>query len=173
VDCRHCLHHLEFLADHFMAESIEMSKKPHSFCYDNMNLSSSIFVEQRGALGPAKVTSGTFGLFYLLQNARWEYMLIAPIMKRCAPPALTVWCREFVCSQWRQRKFRYTYSTTLFRSWNVRLASKRASDGFSGNLTQKKSRSEAKKFGVSDLNRLQTRADHCGRYTYSTTLFRS
>jgi hypothetical protein len=53
-----------------MDEAIELSKDPHSFCYDN--ISSSIFVEQRGALGPAKVTSGTFGILYGLrvQTAR-------------------------------------------------------------------------------------------------------
>ncbi|KAJ7183912.1 hypothetical protein C8R46DRAFT_856486, partial [Mycena filopes] len=31
--------------------------------------------------GPAKVTSGTFCVLYLLRNAKWEDMLIAPIMK--------------------------------------------------------------------------------------------
>ncbi|KAJ7226521.1 hypothetical protein C8J57DRAFT_1585489 [Mycena rebaudengoi] len=73
---------VETLASHSMAEAIEMSKRPHGFCYDNMNLSTSIFVEQRGAAGPAKVTSGTFGLLYGLRNARWEHMLMGPIMKR-------------------------------------------------------------------------------------------
>jgi hypothetical protein len=68
--------------------------------------------------------------------------------------------------------FCYTYSTILSRCYNVTLASKQASDESSGNLTQKKSRGEANKFGVSGLNQLQIRADHCGRYTYSTTLFR-
>ncbi|KAJ7206287.1 hypothetical protein GGX14DRAFT_367375 [Mycena pura] len=76
------LNHLETLADYSMEEAIEMAKKPHGFGYDNMNLSSSIFVEQRGAAGPAKVASGTFGLLYGLRNAKHEHMLIAPIMRR-------------------------------------------------------------------------------------------
>ncbi|KAJ7842436.1 hypothetical protein B0H14DRAFT_2586304 [Mycena olivaceomarginata] len=42
----------------------------------------SIFVEQRSGAGPAKVTSGTFGILYGLRNAKWDDMLIAPIMKR-------------------------------------------------------------------------------------------
>ncbi|KAJ7210897.1 hypothetical protein GGX14DRAFT_534724 [Mycena pura] len=54
----------------------------HGFSYDNMNLSTSIFVEQRGSSGPAKVTSGTFGILYGLRNALAEHMLIAPIMQR-------------------------------------------------------------------------------------------
>ncbi|KAJ7888781.1 hypothetical protein B0H13DRAFT_1468034, partial [Mycena leptocephala] len=45
-------------------------------------ISTSIFVEQRGANGPAKVTSGTFGVLYGLRNAKVDHMLIAPIMKR-------------------------------------------------------------------------------------------
>ncbi|KAJ7882756.1 hypothetical protein B0H14DRAFT_2565150 [Mycena olivaceomarginata] len=36
----------------------------------------------RGAAGPAKVTSGPFAVLYGLRNAKWEHMLIAPIMKR-------------------------------------------------------------------------------------------
>ncbi|KAJ6523939.1 hypothetical protein DFH09DRAFT_1096438 [Mycena vulgaris] len=59
-----------------------MSNLPHSFNYDNLNISTSIFVEQRGAAGPAKVQSGTFGILYKLRNAHPEHMLTAPIMKR-------------------------------------------------------------------------------------------
>ncbi|KAF7358963.1 hypothetical protein MSAN_01236700 [Mycena sanguinolenta] len=47
-----------------------------------MNLTTSIFVEQRGSSGPSKVTSGTFGVLYKLRNALPDHMLIAPIMKR-------------------------------------------------------------------------------------------
>ncbi|KAJ7883082.1 hypothetical protein B0H13DRAFT_2253004 [Mycena leptocephala] len=36
----------------------------------------------RGANGPAKVTSGTFGVLYGLRNAKLDHILIAPIMKR-------------------------------------------------------------------------------------------
>ncbi|KAJ7923963.1 hypothetical protein B0H13DRAFT_1864431 [Mycena leptocephala] len=76
------LKHIGLTADGCMEKAIRMAKDPHSFNYDNMNISTSIFVEQRGARGPAKVTSGTFGIFYGLRNATWEHMLIEPIMNR-------------------------------------------------------------------------------------------
>ncbi|KAJ7923656.1 hypothetical protein B0H13DRAFT_1864639 [Mycena leptocephala] len=56
-------------------------ENPHGFCYNNMNLSTSRYVEQRGVMGPAKVTSGTFGVLYGLRNTKWQHMLIAPIME--------------------------------------------------------------------------------------------
>ncbi|KAJ7144018.1 hypothetical protein C8R44DRAFT_602380 [Mycena epipterygia] len=73
---------IESLADHCMLECIKIILHPHSFNYDNLNLSTSIFVEQRGAAGPAKVQSGTFAIFYRLRNASLDHMLIGPIMKR-------------------------------------------------------------------------------------------
>jgi hypothetical protein len=54
----------------------------HVFCYDNINISTSIFVEQRGSSGPAKVTSGTFGVIYKVRNGNPDHMLLAPIMER-------------------------------------------------------------------------------------------
>ncbi|KAJ7091714.1 hypothetical protein C8R43DRAFT_1092475 [Mycena crocata] len=63
-------------------DSARTSEEIHAFDYDNMNLTTSIFVEQRGSAGPSKVTSGTFGILYKLRNAIPEHMLIAPIMKR-------------------------------------------------------------------------------------------
>ncbi|KAJ7830476.1 hypothetical protein B0H13DRAFT_2371987 [Mycena leptocephala] len=76
------LKHIGLTADGCMEKAIQMAKDPHSFNYDNMNISTSIHVEQRGARGPAKVTSGTFAILYGLRNATWEHMLIEPIMKR-------------------------------------------------------------------------------------------
>ncbi|KAJ7710652.1 hypothetical protein B0H17DRAFT_914317 [Mycena rosella] len=73
---------VESLATHCMRRAVLMSNLPHSFNYDNLNISTSIFVEQRGGAGPAKVQSGTFGILYKLRNAHPEHMLIAPIMKR-------------------------------------------------------------------------------------------
>jgi hypothetical protein len=54
----------------------------HVFCYDNVNISTSIFVEQRGSKGPAKVTSGTFGVVYKVRNGRPEDMKLGPILER-------------------------------------------------------------------------------------------
>ncbi|KAJ7469220.1 hypothetical protein FB451DRAFT_1039061 [Mycena latifolia] len=73
---------VESLANHCMSQAIDVTNDPHSFNYDNVNISTSIYVEQRGSAGPAKVQSGTFGIFYKLRNAILQHMLIAPIMKR-------------------------------------------------------------------------------------------
>ncbi|KAJ7937723.1 hypothetical protein B0H13DRAFT_1698652 [Mycena leptocephala] len=74
---------VQSLGDGCTAEAAEFAAtEPHGLGYDNMNISTSIFVEQRGANGPAKVTSGTFGVLYGLRNAKLDHMLIAPIMKR-------------------------------------------------------------------------------------------
>ncbi|KAJ7259360.1 hypothetical protein C8J57DRAFT_1640075 [Mycena rebaudengoi] len=73
---------VESLSFHCDSKTLARSEEVHGFSYDNMNLSTSIFVEQRGSSGPAKVTSGTFGILYGLRNARAEHMLIAPIMQR-------------------------------------------------------------------------------------------
>ncbi|KAF7337280.1 hypothetical protein MSAN_02280500 [Mycena sanguinolenta] len=78
------LKHVELLAEHCMLDAIRAAENVHGFCYDNVNISTSIFVEQRGAGTPAKVQSGTFGLVYILRNAVPQHMLIAPIMKRFA-----------------------------------------------------------------------------------------
>ncbi|KAJ7689211.1 hypothetical protein B0H14DRAFT_3668009 [Mycena olivaceomarginata] len=65
-----------------MDNTLFVATEPHDLGYDNLNISTSIFVEQRGASGPAKVTSGTFGVLYGLRNANFDDMLIAPIMRR-------------------------------------------------------------------------------------------
>ncbi|KAJ7218534.1 hypothetical protein GGX14DRAFT_356904 [Mycena pura] len=79
--------HIESLADACTTKNIEFisnQDNPHSFTYDNLNIPTSEYVEQRGAAGPAKVTSGTVGVAssYGLRNAKREHMLIAPLMKR-------------------------------------------------------------------------------------------
>ncbi|KAJ7934723.1 hypothetical protein B0H13DRAFT_1855017 [Mycena leptocephala] len=73
---------IESLSFHCDAKTLARSNDMHGFSYDNMNLSTSIFVEQRGSGGPAEVTSGTFGVLYGLRNAQPEHMLIALIMQR-------------------------------------------------------------------------------------------
>jgi hypothetical protein len=49
--------------------------------YDNLNVSTSIFVEQR-SWGPAKVQSGTFAILYELRNVSEGAMQLAPILER-------------------------------------------------------------------------------------------
>jgi hypothetical protein len=44
---------MKHLAACAVCEAIEVSQQPHMLGYDNINLSTSIFVEQRGSSGPA------------------------------------------------------------------------------------------------------------------------
>ena len=73
---------IEKLADHCMEMAIDVGSGVHVFCYDNVQLSTSIFVEQRGSSGPAKVTSGTFGVLYKVRNGKPEHMKLAPLLER-------------------------------------------------------------------------------------------
>ncbi|KAF9039934.1 hypothetical protein BJ165DRAFT_1392786 [Panaeolus papilionaceus] len=61
--------------------------KAHGLSYDNINVSSSIFVEQ-GPNAMSKVQSGTFAVIYELLNANKDDMKLAPILERLksAPP---------------------------------------------------------------------------------------
>ncbi|KAG6826102.1 hypothetical protein H0H92_001128 [Tricholoma furcatifolium] len=55
--------------------------EPTGISYNNVNISTSIFVEQvPGAI--SKVQSGTFSVLYRLHNARREDMLVTPIIER-------------------------------------------------------------------------------------------
>jgi hypothetical protein len=60
---RHCIN---------LAKQITCSL--HMFCYDNINISSLIFAEQRGAATPVKVQSGTFEL----RNASLDDLKLQP-----------------------------------------------------------------------------------------------
>ncbi|KAF5332271.1 hypothetical protein D9611_007994 [Ephemerocybe angulata] len=77
---------LKTLSDHCMKKAVGIAAGPHAFCYDNINISTSIFVEQRGGSTPAKVTSGTLGMVYRLKNATLEDMKLAPILARLRDP---------------------------------------------------------------------------------------
>ncbi|KIJ57431.1 hypothetical protein HYDPIDRAFT_171701, partial [Hydnomerulius pinastri MD-312] len=54
---------LKNLASQSVARALQVAQGPHILCYDNINISTSIFVEQRSA-APAKVQSGTFPIIY-------------------------------------------------------------------------------------------------------------
>ncbi|KAJ3512948.1 hypothetical protein NMY22_g15183 [Coprinellus aureogranulatus] len=80
------------LGDEGIKLAIAAARALHANGDDNMNLSTSIFVEQRGLSTPAKVTSGTWGILYPLPNASPEHMKLAPITARflaLGPEALT------------------------------------------------------------------------------------
>lgn len=73
---------IDGLANHCTNLAVAVGNGPHVFCYDNINLSTSDFVEQRGSATPAKVTSGTFPILYKVCNGTADDMKLAPILER-------------------------------------------------------------------------------------------
>ena len=76
------LNAISSLATQCVELAVDIGSRNHVFCYDNVNLSTSIFVEQRGTFSPAKVTSGTFAVLYKVRNGDPEHMRLAPIIER-------------------------------------------------------------------------------------------
>jgi hypothetical protein len=69
------------LADRSIELAQAVASGPHGLAYDNINISTSIFVEQRpGAM--SKVQSGTFAVIYKLLDARREDMQLEPMLER-------------------------------------------------------------------------------------------
>ncbi|PPQ76055.1 hypothetical protein CVT26_005437 [Gymnopilus dilepis] len=70
------------MAEHSMEEARRLVRqRPHLLAYDNINLSTSIFVVQTENM-PNKVRSGTFPLLYELLYADPKYMELEPILSR-------------------------------------------------------------------------------------------
>jgi len=79
------------LADSSIAKAKLAASRPHALTYDNINISTSIFVEQ-GPNMMSKVQSGTFAVIYELLNARPQDMRIQPMvenLKKSSPLKLT------------------------------------------------------------------------------------
>jgi hypothetical protein len=75
------LNALSSLATQCVDLAVNVGSGIHVFCYDNVNISTLIFVEQRGASSPAKVTSGTFAVLYKVRNGNPQHMKLAPIIE--------------------------------------------------------------------------------------------
>jgi hypothetical protein len=78
---------VQALADRSIERAKAASLLPHALAYDNINISSSILVEQ-GPSAMSKVQSGTFAMIYELLNARAEDMKIQPLvdnLRRSSP----------------------------------------------------------------------------------------
>ncbi|KAH9163046.1 hypothetical protein EDB89DRAFT_1912945 [Lactarius sanguifluus] len=71
---------VQSLADRSIDRAKAASLLPHALAYDNINISSSIYVEQ-GPNTMSKVQSGTFAVIYELLNARAEDMDMKPLIK--------------------------------------------------------------------------------------------
>ncbi|KAG1721430.1 uncharacterized protein EDB91DRAFT_1087665 [Suillus paluster] len=72
---------LEKLAARCLNRARQLACWPHIMCYDNINISTSIFVEQRPN-APAKVQLGTFAILYEARNANPDHMRISPMLSR-------------------------------------------------------------------------------------------
>ena len=69
------------LADSSIERAKIAASLPHALTYDNINISTSIFVEQ-GPNMMSKVQSGTFAVLYELLNARSEDMQVEPMIEK-------------------------------------------------------------------------------------------
>ncbi|KAH9017399.1 hypothetical protein EDB84DRAFT_1276558 [Lactarius hengduanensis] len=82
---------VQSLANRSIERAKAASLLPHALAYDNINISSSIYVEQ-GPNTMSKVQSGTFGVIYELLNARAEDMALEPLienLRRSSPLAIS------------------------------------------------------------------------------------
>ncbi|KAH8983562.1 hypothetical protein EDB86DRAFT_3085229 [Lactarius hatsudake] len=82
---------VQSLAERSIERAKAASLLPHALAYDNINISSSIFVEQ-GPNAMSKVQSGTFAVIYELLNARAEDMGMEPLidnLRRSSPLAIS------------------------------------------------------------------------------------
>ena len=71
---------LSQLSQHCITLAKQIPLMPHIFCYNNINISLSIFVEQHSANTPTKVQSRTFAILYRLQNMALNDLKLQPIM---------------------------------------------------------------------------------------------
>jgi hypothetical protein len=81
ISYRSLLDFVTSLAEKSLSKTRAVACRSHLLGYDNINLSTSIFVEQRGrGETPAKVTNGTMGIIYELRNHSDEHTRLAPIL---------------------------------------------------------------------------------------------
>ena len=69
------------LADCSFEQARIAASRPHALAYDNINISSSIFVEQ-GPNAMSKVQSGTFAVIYELSNMDPKDMKVQPLLEK-------------------------------------------------------------------------------------------
>ncbi|KAI9449898.1 hypothetical protein BJY52DRAFT_1192215 [Lactarius psammicola] len=100
---------VQALADRSIERAKAASLLPHALAYDNINISSSIFVEQ-GPSAMSKVQSGTFAVIYELLNARAEDMDIKPLVENLRRSSPLVISDLRATSQARQS---YTLQTAI------------------------------------------------------------
>ncbi|KAF7971248.1 hypothetical protein HWV62_21570 [Athelia sp. TMB] len=72
---------IEALGTRCLLLAADVADGEHFLAWDNINLSTSIFTEQRDG-GPSKTQAGTVGVLYKLRGAKREHMRIGPMLER-------------------------------------------------------------------------------------------
>ncbi|KAH9018497.1 hypothetical protein EDB85DRAFT_1873683 [Lactarius pseudohatsudake] len=109
------MNNIAALASQCLKLAVKVGSGPHVFCYDNIQISTSIFVEQRGSSGPAKVTSGTFGILYKVRNGRPEHMKLAPIQERFGKAKGLDFNRDIRPTDQQLRSFQFQLKVVIVR----------------------------------------------------------
>lgn len=69
------------LAAQTLEQAAHIAHGPHIMCYDNINISTSIFIKQQSS-APAKVQSGMFAILYEVRNGNPAHMRLSPMLSR-------------------------------------------------------------------------------------------
>ncbi|KAF8452793.1 hypothetical protein L210DRAFT_3608609 [Boletus edulis BED1] len=92
------------LAAQVLDQAARFAHGPHVMCYDNINISTSIFVEQR-ASAPAKVQSGTFAILYEVRNGDPAHMHLSPILARAQQASDLLFSRDVLPSRDQMKSY--------------------------------------------------------------------
>ena len=109
------LNAISSLATQCVELAVKVGSGIHVFGYDNVNVSTSIFVEQRGASSPAKVTSGTFAVLYKVRNGNPQHMLLAPIIERFKQVKGLTYNHDLDLTEIQRSSFHFQLETVVVR----------------------------------------------------------
>jgi len=105
----------EILTDQCIERACRIARGPHVMCHDNINISTSISVEQRVS-EPVKVQSGTFAILYEVRNGNPAHMRLAPVLQR-AQAASDLMFNTDVCPTYDQMASHHTQSLRDRPAW--------------------------------------------------------
>ncbi|KZT18816.1 hypothetical protein NEOLEDRAFT_1079270 [Neolentinus lepideus HHB14362 ss-1] len=117
---------VEGLADSCVARAQQVTRLPHMFCYDNVQLSTSIHVEQRER-APHKVQLGTFPIIYKPLATSLDAFRLGPIMEHYKNAGELVYKRDVrptnvqtisVHNQRLNHVLSRLHAHSAFRSWS-------------------------------------------------------
>ncbi|KAF8545560.1 hypothetical protein OG21DRAFT_1492243, partial [Imleria badia] len=90
------------LASRCVERAIHIARRPHILCYKNIDVSTSVFVQQRPDT-PAKIQSSTFPILYEITNANPDHMRLSPMLSR-AEQATGLKFNHDICPTFKQSK---------------------------------------------------------------------